>query len=156
MESSLVKQNEARRSALEERWQTDVTARLHFERSLRITPLKGAVLQWSLEPNTGSVLVVRQVRRKHETSIRFVSEIAMHLDTALPAGQRVRAEDVCRTCLLRQGAHQVQFQSTRCSGSLVLEPHGESVPPHGLLDLTFEMPSIDLAGSGRASVLISF
>jgi len=117
---------------------------------------KGFIV-YSLVQGDNTVLILeREENDPPGSSARLITELALELKGEPPLSETLESKDWIINALYRCGGPKIQFESTRCSGNIVLDSKSGDGKFHGKLSLIFFEPSIDLGKSKEASVRIAF
>lgn len=135
----------------------DVTVQCRIERSsrLRLEKHEMGFITYTVEPGAGAVLILSVEERQPNTSVRLAKELVLEFVTMPPIGQRLD-EKALNQALYKYGGPQLQFESERATGHIMITSLETDGSCHGTLDFTFVAPNIDLAEGRQARIAMQF
>lgn len=135
----------------------DVTVQCRIELSSRLQLAKHEMgfTIYTLKPGAGAVLILSAEERLPNTSVRLAKELLLEFSSAPVLGQQID-EKALNRALYKYGGPQLQFESERASGRVMLTSLAADGSCHGAIDLTFVAPNVDVVEARQARIAVRF
>ena len=130
--------------------------RIEKNKSLDFSKHRRGFTTYSQKPSLNSVLILTAEESAENTSVRLARELVLELKSEPATNIPLSADEWIVKGLYKFGGPQLQFESQKVSGSLILTSVASDGTCHGSLDLTFSDPEIDIANMQHASLKVQF